>query len=93
MNRQGTITIPWPTRSDIPVSEFITQLFLTLAFPALFPYGSGDFFINRPISITSMSDWAEHLRQVDSAMLRKEIVQNCDTQCTEGDCDVILIKN
>ena len=28
-----------------------------------------------------------------SAMLRKEIVQSCDTQCTEGDCDVILIKN
>ena len=27
-----------------------------------------------------------------SAMLRKEIVQKCDTQCTEGDCDVILNK-
>ena len=27
------------------------------------------------------------------ATLRKEIVQSCDTQCTEGDCDVILIKN
>ena len=24
---------------------------------------------------------------------QKEIVQSCDTQCTEGDCDVILIKN
>ena len=25
-------------------------------------------------------------------MLRKEIIQSCDTQCTEGDCDVMLIK-
>ena len=28
-----------------------------------------------------------------SAILRKEIVQSCDTQGTEGDCDIILIKN
>ena len=29
-----------------------------------------------------------------SAMLRKKIVEkSCDTQCTKGDCDVILIKN
>ena len=28
-----------------------------------------------------------------SAMLRKDIVQSCDTQCTESDCDVIFIKN
>ena len=27
-----------------------------------------------------------------SAMLRKDVVQSCDTQCTEGDCDVILIE-
>ena len=26
-------------------------------------------------------------------MLWKEIVKSCNTQCTEGDCDVILIKN
>ena len=28
-----------------------------------------------------------------SEMIRKGIVQSCDTQCTEVDCDVILIKN
>ena len=28
-----------------------------------------------------------------SAMLRKEMVQFYDTQCIEGYCDVILIKN
>ena len=26
-------------------------------------------------------------------MLRKDIIPSCDTECTEGDCDVILIKN
>lgn len=61
INRQGTITIPWPTRDNIPVSEFTTQHFFTLAFPALFPYGSGDFFFNRPLTLSSMAHWAEHL--------------------------------
>ena len=27
------------------------------------------------------------------AMFRKEMVHICDTQCTEGNCDVTLIKN
>lgn len=61
VNKRGTVTIPWPTRDNIPVSEFTTQYFFTLAFPALFPYGSGDFYINRPNTCSSMGDWAEHL--------------------------------
>ena len=61
INRNGTVTIPWPTRGNIPLSEYSTQHFFTLAFPTLFPYGTGDFHINRPRSCKSMSDWAEHL--------------------------------
>ena len=52
----GTVTIPGPTRQNIPISEFTTQYFFTLAFPALFPFGTGDFHINRPRTVDSMSD-------------------------------------
>ena len=60
-NRQGTCTIPWPTRDNIPVSEYTTANFFTMAFPALFPYGYADLFSNRPRTCSSMSDWADHL--------------------------------
>jgi hypothetical protein len=43
------------------VSEFTTQHIFSLAFPYLFLYGSGDFYINRPVTCPSMADWAEHL--------------------------------
>ena len=61
INKKGTVTIPWPSRGDTPLSEFTTQYFFTMAFPTLFPYGKADFLINRKKTITSMSDWAKHL--------------------------------
>ena len=61
VNNRGTATIPWPTRGNVPLSEFSTKVFLMLAFPCLFPYGLGDFHVNRPISCTSMTNWADHL--------------------------------
>ena len=60
-SNRKSVTIPWPTRDNVPLSEFTTKYFFTLAFPSLFPYGSGDFHINRPRTCESMSDWAEHL--------------------------------
>ena len=54
-------TIPWPTRGNIPLSEYSTTNLFTLAFPALFPYGTADYYSNRPRSCSSMSDWADHL--------------------------------
>ena len=61
VNSRGTITIPWPTRGDVPVSEFVTSHFFTMAFPCLFPYGAGDFHVNRPRTCNYMADWAGHL--------------------------------
>jgi len=61
VNKRGTVTIPWPTRGDVPISEFVTSNFFTMAFPCLFPYGSGDFHVNRTRTCESMADWAEHL--------------------------------
>ena len=32
-----------------------------MALPCLFPYGKGDFHINRTVTCPSLHDWAEHL--------------------------------
>ncbi|XP_021371429.1 uncharacterized protein LOC110466321 [Mizuhopecten yessoensis] len=60
-SKTSVIKIPWPTRDNIPISEFTTKYFFTLAFPCLFPYGTGDFHVNRPHTFNSMADWADHL--------------------------------
>ena len=65
VNKKGTLILPWPTRNNKPVSEFTTKYFFTLAFPTLFPYGTGDIFINRPRTVSSIGDWAEHLLWYD----------------------------
>ena len=61
--QQGTErpVIPWPTTDSNPASEFSTPYFFTMAFPCLFPYGKGDFHINRPVTCPTLHDWAEHL--------------------------------
>ena len=61
--QQGTErpVIPWPTTDSNPASEFSTPYFFTMAFHCLFPYGKGDFHINRPVTCPTLHDWAEHL--------------------------------
>ena len=53
--------IPWPTSDTTPASDFTTPYFFTMVFPCLFPYGKGDYHINRPISCPALHEWAEHL--------------------------------
>ena len=53
--------IAWPTTDATPASEFNTPYFFTMALPCLFPYGKGDFHINRPITCSALHEWAEHL--------------------------------
>jgi hypothetical protein len=52
-------------KPSIIIPKKIAQYFFTLAFPTLFPYGTGDFFINRPRTVSSIDDWAEHLLWYD----------------------------
>ena len=61
--QQGTEqpVIPWPTTDATPASELNTPYFFTMAFPCLFPYGKGDFHINRPITCSALHEWVEHL--------------------------------
>ena len=57
---RNVVTIPWPSRDDTHVSEF-TMLFFSLTFSCLFPNSSGGFYINRPRTCSSLSDWTYHL--------------------------------
>ncbi|XP_033755671.1 uncharacterized protein LOC117338427 [Pecten maximus] len=59
--KKNVVNIPWLTRGDKPLSEFTTKYFFTLAFPCLFLTASGDFYVNRPHTCESMSEWADHL--------------------------------
>ena len=61
VNKKGQVCIPWPTRKNEVMSEFTTRQFFSLAFPCLFPYGNGDFHLNRTRTCTSLSDWTNHL--------------------------------
>ena len=58
---QNVVTIPPPSSDDTPASEFTTMHFFSLAFPCLFSNSSGDFYINRPRTCSSLSDWTDHL--------------------------------
>ena len=53
--------IPWPTVDSAPASEFTTPYFFMMSFPCLFPYGKGDFHINRQGTCPALHDWADHL--------------------------------
>ena len=59
--KRNIVTIPSPTRDDIPVSEFTTHTFLSLAFLCLFSHCISDFNMNRPRTCNSLSERADHL--------------------------------
>ena len=36
IKKRGTVTIPWPTRADVPISEFVTSNLFTMFIPLWF---------------------------------------------------------
>lgn len=60
VNKEGTVTIPWPIQG-YSTYEFTTQHFFSFAFSILFSHGFGDFYINRPVTCATMTEWAKHL--------------------------------
>ena len=74
VSSKGSCSIPWPTRDNNPVSEFTTRNFFTMAFPTLFPHGTADFYINRPRTCISFSEWANHLMWFDDGRFAKHQV-------------------
>jgi hypothetical protein len=55
------ITLPWPEISKTAVSEFTTEGLATMAFPTLFPYGTGDPTKKQRHHAVSLSDAFKHL--------------------------------
>ena len=42
IQEQNITPLPWPEMSRSPINEFTTEGLATMAFPTLFPYGTGD---------------------------------------------------
>jgi len=35
--------VRWPTQNPVPINEYTTEGYMTMAFPCLFPHGNADF--------------------------------------------------
>lgn len=57
-------TVPWPPRADSPVNEFVTEGYMSCAFPTLFPTGAGDFLAPRERTVT-VGNYFKHLMRFD----------------------------
>ena len=53
-------TVPWPPSSGTPINEFITEGYISRAFPTLFPTGAADFVAPRPNAVT-VGNYFKHL--------------------------------
>ncbi|KAL8617749.1 hypothetical protein ACOMHN_054745 [Nucella lapillus] len=61
--------VPWPKRSDAPVSEF-TRGYFSMAFPDLFPGGRGDMTKPRLGKSPSKKEYFKHLLNVNRAFAK-----------------------
>ena len=53
--------LPWPRLSEKPLNEFETEGLATMAFPTLFPYGTGDPTTKNREHPISYTDFFKHL--------------------------------
>ena len=53
--------LPWPRLSEKPLNEFETEGLATMAFPTLFPYGTGDPTTKNRKHPISYTDFFKHL--------------------------------
>ena len=56
--------VPWPPRDDAPINEFVTEGYISCAFPTLFPTGAGDFLAPRERVVT-VGNYFKHLMRYD----------------------------
>ncbi len=59
-NRSSPPTVSWPTSSGNPINEFITEGYISCAFPTLFPTGAADFIAPRQCCVT-VGNYYKHL--------------------------------
>ena len=56
--------VPWPPRAEAPINEFVTEGYISCAFPTLFPTGAGDFLAPRERVVT-VGNYFKHLMRYD----------------------------
>ena len=56
--------VPWLPRADAPINEFVTEGYISCAFPTLFPTGAGDFLAPRERVVT-VGNYFKHLMRYD----------------------------
>ena len=60
----SNLSVPWPTRDQIPINEFNTEGYFSCAFPTLFPTGTADFLAPRLNKVT-IGNYLKHLLMYD----------------------------
>ncbi len=64
--KMPSTTVSWPPLADAPVNEFVTEGYMSCAFPTLFPTGAGDFLAPRERAVT-VGNYFKHLMKYDDA--------------------------
>ena len=62
---------PWPTIDKVPISEFESPGYFTMAFPTLFPYGKGD-FDSKAGQKVSLTDYIKYIMQYTDGRFAKD---------------------
>lgn len=62
--------VPWPSRGDSPINEFVTEGYISCAFPTLFPTGDGDFLAPRERTVT-VGNYFKHLMRYEDGRFAK----------------------
>ena len=73
LHRRGIV--PFPPMTNEPVNEYSTPGLLTMAFPALFPRGSAEYFRDHwPVARLTFSQYSSHLLTHKEDRFRRHLV-------------------
>ena len=61
--------IPWPKQGDTPINEFITEGYISCAFPIMLPTGDADFLAPQESSLT-VGYYFKHLMKCEDGRLK-----------------------
>ena len=63
--------VPWPARGNVPLNEFISEGYISCAFPTLLPTGDADFLAPRQRAVTVGNYFKHLLRNEDGRFAKR----------------------
>ena len=72
--------VPWPPRADVPINEFVTEGYISCAFPTLFPTGAGDFLAPRERVVT-VGNYFKYLMRYDDGRFARHPTLHSTQRC------------